>query len=197
MPSPLGHAIAGVAIAWSAEAIARRPLGFRVGSTIAVTAAALAIAPDLDWLYPPVHRMMTHSLFAAGLTVALVAIMARRLTSSPRWGVAIVCGLAYASHLLLDWLGGDTKIPAGIQLLWPFDGSWFISDVAVFRATDIGGFFRPRTIISNALAVLSEVLVLAPIAWLAIAWRRRRLTDAAGQRGRWERQTLVGDDSRS
>ena len=182
MPSPLGHAIAGVAVAWSAEAIARRPLGFRAGSTIAVTAAALAIAPDLDWLYPPVHRMMTHSLFATALAGGLTAVLARRLEPRLRWPLTVVCVLAYASHLLLDWLGGDTKIPAGIQLLWPFDSAWFISDLTVFRATDIGGFFRPRTIISNAFAVFSEVLVLAPIAFVVFAWRRRRLSADRGER---------------
>jgi membrane-bound metal-dependent hydrolase YbcI (DUF457 family) len=174
MPTPLGHALAGLAVAWSAEAVTKRPLGWRTGSTIAVTCVALAIAPDLDWLYPPVHRMMTHSLFAAALVFVLIAINAVRSLRQP-WATVLVCGVAYASHLLLDWLGGDTKIPAGVQLLWPFDHGWFISDVTVFPATDVGRFFEPRIMISNALAVLSEVAILLPIAWLALFWRRRRL----------------------
>jgi membrane-bound metal-dependent hydrolase YbcI (DUF457 family) len=174
MPSPLGHALAGLAVAWSAEAMTRMPLGWRAGSTIAVTCAALAIGPDVDWVYPPVHRMMTHSLFATGLVFALAAGIGLRRRPT-RWKTAAVCAAAYGSHLLLDWLGGDTKVPAGIQLLWPLDHKWFISDVSVFRATDIGGFFQPRVMISNALAVLGEVAVLLPLALLALFWRRRRL----------------------
>jgi inner membrane protein len=182
MPSPLGHALAGVAIAWSAEAIKRRQIDFTRGSTLAVAAAGLAVAADLDWLYPPAHRAMTHSLVAAVAAAALIAIVKRRERSADTAVVALACGLAYASHLLLDWLGGDTKIPAGIQLLWPYSNDWFISPVGVFRATDLGGFFKPWTMVSNALAVLRELLVMVPIAVAAHAWRRRRLHRLASMR---------------
>ena len=175
MPSPLGHALAGVAIAWSAEAIKRRPIDFARGSTLAVAGAGLAVAADLDWLYWPAHRAMTHSLMAAVAAAALIAIVKWRQRSAETAIVALVCGLAYGSHLLLDWLGGDTKIPAGIQLLWPFSDSWFISPVGLFRATDLGGFFKPWTMVSNALAVLRELVVMVPVAFAAHAWRQRRL----------------------
>lgn len=175
MPSPLGHALAGVAIAWSAEAITRQPLGFARGSTLAVTCAGLAIAADLDWLYPPIHRMMTHSLLASVAAGVVVAAVKRRQRSPGMLLVSAICALAYASHLLLDWLGGDTKIPAGIQLLWPFSDAWFISPYGVFRATDLGGFFQPWTMLSNLLAVLRELLLMIPVALAAHAWRQRRL----------------------
>lgn len=63
----------------------------------------------LMWIcwYPPVHRMMTHSLAAAAIT--------HHVAGRTMWSVSFVCGAAYASHLLLDWLGGDVKAPAGIQ----------------------------------------------------------------------------------
>ncbi len=178
MPTPIGHAFAGLAIAWSAEAIEKSPLRFARRTTLAGTCLGLAIFPDLDWLYPPAHRTMTHSITAV-VAAAAAVIALHWLRRSPHLAtVTIAATAAYASHLLLDWVGGDTKLPAGIQLLWPFDSGWFISPVSIFRATDIGGFFRPRTMVSNAIAVLTEVLLMVPAALLALAWRRRQVASS-------------------
>lgn len=173
MPSPLGHALAGLAIAWSAEAIRKTPVKVEPRFTLAGTCLALAIGPDLDFLYPPAHRMMTHSLLAAACVGLLLWHTHRRRDDG--WRVAMICAVAYGSHLLLDWLGGDTKRPAGIQLLWPFSLGWYISDLRVFHATDIGRFFEPRIMLSNALAVIREVLITAPFAMGAYLWRRQRI----------------------
>ena len=197
MPSPLGHAAAGVAIAWGAEAILRRPLGVRPGATVAVTCAALAICPDVDLLFLPVHRTVTHSLFATAIAGIAVAVVLRRKRRPEVWLPALVCAIAYASHLLLDWLGGDTKIPAGIQLLWPFSDRWFISHWGVFGSTDLGGFFRPRVMIANALAVLRETVLLMPIAAAAYLWRRHRLRPPSGGPERWHSSSVLPEDSRS
>jgi membrane-bound metal-dependent hydrolase YbcI (DUF457 family) len=108
----------------------------------------------------------------------LVWVVKRRDGADAAATIALACGLAFASHLLLDWLGGDTKIPAGIQALWPFSDRWFISSFGVFGATDLGGFFTTRIIISNALAVARELLVIVPLVLAVFVWRGRRLTGA-------------------
>ena len=174
MPTPLGHALMGVAIAWSAEAIRRTPIGLGARSKVAVTCAGLAVCPDLDLIYPPFHRMMTHSVIAGVLAGVIAGAALRRATRGDAWRLAILCGLAYVSHPLLDWLGGDTKIPAGVQLLWPFSDRWFMSPWQVFRPTDLGGFFTAPTILSNATAVLRELFILGPLTVAAYLWRRRR-----------------------
>ncbi len=176
MPSPLGHALAGLAIGWSADAIRRKPL--RAGSySLAAVCGALAISPDFDFLYPPFHRMATHSLTAI-VSIAIVALAwHRRTTTGARTTVVVACVLAYASHVLLDLLGGDTKVPAGIQLLWPFSDGWFISGVRVFRETYLRGFFEPSIIVSNTLAIARELLVIIPFAAVTFAWRRRSLAE--------------------
>jgi membrane-bound metal-dependent hydrolase YbcI (DUF457 family) len=141
---------------------------------LAITCAELAVAADLDFIYPPIHRMMTHSLTAVvAVTVAawLIARRADRRTAPSV--IAIVCGLAYGSHLAMDWIGGDTKLPPGIQLLWPFSDAWFISSWGVFGATSLGGFFWPETMLSNALTILRELFILGPIAFVAWSVRRR------------------------
>ena len=194
MPSPLGHALAGVAIAWTAEAIRRQPMTVEPRFTLAGACLALAVGPDLDFLYPPSHRMMTHSL-AAGLCVgATVWVLHRERRDG--WIVALICATAYGSHLLLDWLGGDTKLPAGLQLLWPFSREWFISDIHLFRATDIGGMLKPRVMLSNAVAVLLEGLIVAPCAWAAYWWRRRAVSTAARSAEDWTAASRISDNRR-
>jgi hypothetical protein len=85
-----------------------------------------------------------------------------------------LCGLAYASHLVLDWLGNDSKLPAGVQVLWPFSDTWYISSWGIFRATHLEGFFLPKTMMSNSLALLQEFVLLSPIAFSAWLLQRNR-----------------------
>jgi membrane-bound metal-dependent hydrolase YbcI (DUF457 family) len=173
MPTPIGHALAGLAIAWSAESIRRVPFGTPALSTVALTGVGLATAPDLDFIYPPVHRMMSHSITAVATVGVLAALVARRANTRAPWLFAVVSALAYASHLALDATGADVKLPAGIQLLWPFTDGWFITSWEVFRATHVQGFFTPSVMLSNGLAVLQELLILGPIVWGAWFLRSR------------------------
>jgi hypothetical protein len=80
---------------------------------------------------------MTHSITAVLVATIIAHWMTRWRTGVFNWRLALLCGAAYGSHLLLDWLDNDTKQPAGIQLLWPFSNQWFIS-VDAFPRLGIG-----------------------------------------------------------
>ncbi len=67
---------------------------------------AFGAAPDLDLLFHD-HRGPAHSLGAA----ILVALAMSLLTRNLRWGLA--AGLAWTSHVILDWLGNDSSPPIG------------------------------------------------------------------------------------
>jgi membrane-bound metal-dependent hydrolase YbcI (DUF457 family) len=170
MPSGIGHALAGVAVAWSSGLADRRQAE---SDRLAPLCAALAAAPDLDLLVPGTHRTATHSITAAVLVTIVAAAVTGQVT---RWRTAIVCGLAYASHLLLDWLGADNFPPRGIQALWPFSDRWFISDLDLFRQTARQHFFTRPIIWQNTLAVAQELAILLPI--LAVLWSIRNRTAA-------------------
>ncbi len=162
MPSPIGHALAGAAVVWTADALDRR----QSGPALLATAAVLAAAPDLDLLVPRFHRTATHSLMAVLLVFMIAAAVTGRVT---RWRIASICAAAYASHLLLDWLGADQFVPAGIQLLWPFEPQFFISGWDVFEQTERRHLFVKATIHQNLHAVAREVVIVAPVAaalWL-------------------------------
>jgi|GEM_PF-624790 len=179
MPSPIGHALAGAAVAWTSDLVAgsRNPgiadrvqQGWyrRAGGTFTLVCIALAAGPDLDLLLPGTHRTFTHSLTAAALTGIVAASVAAR-KRLPVVRVAVTCAIAYASHVLMDWLGVDNYPPRGIQALWPFSDAWFISDLDLFRQTARRQLLQPENIRTNALAVAQEIAIMLPIAaalWL-------------------------------
>ena len=177
MPSPIGHALAGIVVAWTADldpgARNRRPVSgteswyLRAGGGLTLTCAALAAAPDLD-LALTVHRTVTHSV-AAVLAVGLCAAAISARLGRPIARTALTCAAAYGSHLLLDWLGVDRYPPIGIQALWPINHEWYISGLDIFRQTARHRIFTRPVMLVNAKAVAQEIAILAPIAvalWL-------------------------------
>jgi membrane-bound metal-dependent hydrolase YbcI (DUF457 family) len=137
-----------------------------------MAAAALATLPDVDLVHSGWHRAVTHSVGAV-IGVIIVTIIATAVTGkvTPRgmWRIALVCGAAYASHLLLDWLAIDTFEPRGIRALWPFSDGWYISGYDIFRQTARRHIFSTPAMVQNVKAIAQEIAILAPLAgavWL-------------------------------
>jgi len=172
MPSPVGHALAGIAVVYTADIAQRR----RSSPRWIAVCAALAALPDLDLLVPGTHRTATHSVTAVALTFIMAAAVtgqvtrrrAGRFSSAARWRTATVCALAYATHLLLDWLGADRFPPYGIQAFWPWSDRWVISGLDVFRQTARRQFLAAPIVRQNLLAVAQELAILVPI--VAALW---------------------------
>ena len=174
MPSPFGHSLAGLAVAWAADLLpgerARRTAPAsaswyrRAGNGVTAACAVLAMAPDLDLAFTR-HRTYTHSVGA----VIIVGFFAALIATKARTRIALMCAAAYASHLLLDWVGVDLYPPFGLQVLWPFDSGWYISGLDLFRQTRREQLFTWLVIEENLLAIAQEVAILLPIAvalWL-------------------------------
>jgi membrane-bound metal-dependent hydrolase YbcI (DUF457 family) len=184
MPSPVGHLVAGVTVAWAAQALAPprsaggalRPPDLRaapVPAFLVAVCAALALAPDVDILWAT-HRAFTHSLGAVAVAAVAAAIVAR-VRGDRVIPFALACAAAWGSHIVLDWLGHDSSPPVGLMALWPFTETYTYSGLDLFG--DVSRrYWRPREfILGNAAAVLRELLILAPPAALAF-WLRRRAT---------------------
>jgi membrane-bound metal-dependent hydrolase YbcI (DUF457 family) len=176
MPSPIGHALAGIAAAWAADLVPgdrawRTAPPFassyaRAGNGLTLACVCLAVLPDVDLVMlpfkPETHRTVTHSVGAAvvvGLAAAAMAGRARR----PVARVSLMCAAAYATHLLLDWLGADRFPPFGLQIFWPFSDGWFISGWDLFRQTARRQLMSPAIIRLNALAIAQEMAILVPM----------------------------------
>jgi hypothetical protein len=171
MPTPVGHALAGLATGWFAEAAAKQP-SRPVLSRLTIACVAAAAAPDLDILFRS-HRTYAHSIGVACLAGIIAWLIARRRSNRP-FAVAFAIALAYGSHLLLDWLGKDSAPPYGLMVLWPFSSRFYISGADLFLEVSRSYGKPEEFIVGNFKAVGWESLLLAPI--VAVAWwlRRRR-----------------------
>ncbi len=171
MPSPIGHALAGLTLGWAASPPASTP---RAAWTQAAIFAALGAAPDLDLLIGR-HRAESHSIGAAAIVATLAVVL--------RWPVArthtqawLAVFLAWFSHPMLDALGTDKAAPLGILAWWPFSRDYFLTGWDVFlpipRKWTEHGFVWQVT-----KAAIRETLILAPIAAVTL-WARTRFRTA-------------------
>ena len=138
---------------------------------------ALGLAPDLDLLFG-IHSGPTHGIGAAALAASVAWFpLDRGRTTSERLRLALACALAYASHILLDWLGTDSSPPIGIMALWPFSQAHFESSLhlfpAVSRRIHQPELFWPQ----NVKALLWEVGILGPVLAGIVTWRRSFVSD--------------------
>jgi hypothetical protein len=176
MPSPVGHLVAGVTIAWIAEALPslrhHRPPASALRAAVTplvLTCAAIALAPDLDILFSS-HRTITHSVGALGLVVAAAALAAG-WRGWPVLGTTLACGMALGSHICLDWLGHDSSSPAGLMALWPFSDAYYISGIDLFADVSRRYWKPEEFIVKNAWSVGREIVILLPVA--ALGWLLR------------------------
>ena len=173
MPSPVGHALAGVAAGWL---IAGAPRTFRDrdGLKEAAVFAALGMLPDMDLLLG-MHSGPTHSIGAAAL-VGAVALATAAARAFPRPGrFAVACLAAYGSHVLLDWLGTDASPPLGIMALWPFSRAYYESDLHVFMAISRRYYQGWTFVEQNLRAIAWELVILLPILAAVSRLRARSL----------------------
>jgi inner membrane protein len=184
MPTPIGHALGAFAAGWLvAGPPSRSPDGHAglratgwservrrfVGSATTTRAAiiiALGVVADLDLLFG-IHSGYTHSVGAAALAALGVAALVRTARLRMAWASAA----AYLSHVALDIQTQDTSAPLGVMALWPFSTRYFYSGLDLFFAVD-RRYWLPGFWVRDLKAVAWEVLLLAPLAWLA--WRVRR-----------------------
>jgi membrane-bound metal-dependent hydrolase YbcI (DUF457 family) len=186
MPSPIGHTLAGLAIAWFTDRPARptpaaRPWNPAL-SAFAVACVLVSVLPDADLLYPPIHRTVTHSIGATILVIIIAAAVTGKVTPGTAWRTAAILGAAHASHILLDWLGTDRFPPAGLQALWPFSDRFYISGWDLFPPTERRHLLSWTTIVVNLNAAAREVVLIGPVtllAWLVMRRRRTRVPISA------------------
>jgi inner membrane protein len=167
----MGHAIGGAAVGWLVSRRHAADSKPRAAVSRSTLFAALGVAPDLDLLFGT-HSTYSHSVGAAGLA-GLIALTASR-THDLRF--ALACAAAWASHILLDWLGADSTPPLGIMALWPFTREFYQSPWPVFMAIS-RRYWLPEFYAYNAVAVLREIAILGPLAVFVWWWKGRPTTN--------------------
>ena len=194
MPSPIGHALAGAAIAWTLGGTSSPggSTGRFTNWKLPVVCAVCAALPDIDLLYMPTHRTATHSVPVAVLLTILAVVVTGWVNPIRDWAgrrfgvrtqtfvVGLACGLAWSSHILLDWLGADANPPYGVQAFWPFSGTWFHSGVDVFPGTQRRNPLSASAMLINLQAAIWETALMGSVA-AAAWWFRPRNLDRKGR----------------
>ena len=172
MPTPLAHALAGTAVYLSSRGDRRRE--DLVLFAAAVVAACFA---DLDFglnflTGANYHHYFTHSVaFASLFTIGAYFFSRLSKRVAPGWD-ALILGLSYLTHILLDIFSKDTSAPYGLELWWPFSDVFTIAPFTVFD--DIWRGTLPKLLsLHNWLAVAREVVIVGPVV-LLFWWRRRQ-----------------------
>lgn len=168
MPSPVGHALAGLATGWL---IRGNRFNDPDGRREALLFAGLGTLADFDLLFG-MHSGPTHGIGAAVLAGAFAWLPSMATTARARMVLAVACVLAYASHTVLDWLGSDTSPPIGIMALWPFSREYYESSLHVFMAVSRRIWQPERFWMQNLIALARELLILVP-PLVVIGWLRR------------------------
>jgi membrane-bound metal-dependent hydrolase YbcI (DUF457 family) len=174
MPTPVGHALAGIA----AGSLYTKPPPLTTAWKDIAIFAILGQIPDLDFI-PGIlmgkpdywHHGASHSIFAALAVGLIFYIYGRTRGEGRRWG--LMAFWVVFSHVFLDAINEDTSPPHGIPLFWPVSNEYFLI-YPLFM--DVWRYPPWReTIIHNVLAVGLELIVLGPIALVSVWWRRRRI----------------------
>jgi membrane-bound metal-dependent hydrolase YbcI (DUF457 family) len=139
-----------------------------------------ALAPDLDLLFRFVdgknhHNHETHSLTAAILAGLLAAAVLRALQVARASALGLATGLAWTTHVVLDFLNRDTNPPIGIMALWPWSDDFYKVPWPIFL--DIGRRLDVETLVHNLVAAAWEGVVLVPVLWAALRYRAWKLTE--------------------
>lgn len=186
MPTPVGHSLAGIAVALAGErGRRRRDLRGFLTSPTTVLCVALATLPDVDLLFPEFHRTATHSATVTAVVAIVAAAMTARAPSGATgtretsrriaWSLVVIYAAAHASHLLLDWLNCDPSDRPGIQALWPFSDRWFSSGWCVFPGEERRHIFTVAAMVRNLTVLAWELGILGPVVvalwWLKQGWR--------------------------
>jgi inner membrane protein len=180
MATPVGHSLAGYLVfGWSDETQGPHKVRWLLLYICLANAADLDFLPGILLGRPSLyHQGVSHSLgFALVVSLAVAGICRH-------WGksfaaIFALSWTAYASHLVIDFLGSDTRPPYGIPILWPLSGAYCISPVPVFWGVHHAGaaagsmlewlstLFHPY----NLGAIALEVVLLLPFVVLRL-WRR-------------------------
>jgi membrane-bound metal-dependent hydrolase YbcI (DUF457 family) len=172
MPTPMGHALGGLAAAFLTDSTAARS---RLTPALLGAAAVVATLPDLDLLVGS-HRTYTHSV-GAMLLIGLVSWLIFRARSTRAARAAIIVMAAYGSHLLLDWTGTDTSNPPGLMIAWPLSSAFYISGLNVFGQVSRRYWLPQEFIAGNMVSFAREMAVIVPMLFIAwTLWSTRTLT---------------------
>jgi inner membrane protein len=172
MPTPVAHSLVGASLV---AAVLPRA-GRRRFWVPLVVGALLANAADLDFFLVVIFRSRAwHRGFTHSLTFALIVFLCFLLAlGRARAREVVAFGLAYASHVLLDF--ATTKAGGGLELFWPFSPDRF--GLRWWGLSEIPSRLPPAEILKS---LSLEFVLFAPPLLFLILLRRGAFRRAAAR----------------
>ena len=183
MSSPFGHSLAGYIIA----AFISKTFLVREIRTIFLF-VFIAIAPDFDFI-PGIligipnyfHHGISHS-FGVGALVSVMLVIISRVKKKQSEKKFLLYFSIYCSHLFLDYISLDGRLPLGIPVFWPFSNKYYISPYLILppimhSAQDnatLGQFLNGVFSIHNLYVILLETIVMSPVIAVLVIVRLRQ-----------------------
>lgn len=171
MPTPIGHALAGLTIASAVRRSGRRfPSGYYVG------AAVLACLPDAELLVSLTTRYDLHHGPLHTVTFPFIAGVAAALIARGTWRArASWFGLVFAligSHVLLDLMRA-THPASQLEVFWPFSERRVSLPIHVFyHAPSFDEVATPRGFRLLMTNLTAEIAVLGTLLLVTKFWKR-------------------------
>lgn len=182
MPTPVAHSLIGLALGM-AKALPRGGwwdlgVAIRKNAGFLVLAVFLANAPDLDYVpgilagaFNSYHHYYTHTLGWSFLVALGVWCCWKAFRPSLDGTMLLWLWLLPLSHLIADYVTPDTRAPYGIMAVWPFDDTFILSPLSLFRGVrkaSVGEMIQWH----NVVVMASEILKTLPLVVLVLAWKR-------------------------
>ncbi len=172
MPSPIAHSVTGFVIFRLFSKDKQVALLGENGLYTSFVAIFLSNVPDLDFIPQLLtgekyHHGLTHSITFTVLFAVVVGSIGCLFRKQIFKRLFFLTLIVYGSHLLMDFFTEGGK---GIQLLWPFAESFFISPISVFPgAHHSKGVFDLSHLLFTSFESCYTAFLLAGL-WI---WKKR------------------------
>ena len=169
MATPIGHLLAGAAIGTLMARGSNLPRAIFIGGLAAIAADFDFIPGMLIGNPGRFHHAQSHSITFA----VLIGIIAGLIATESRLRWALLIGLGYGSHLILDLLTFDDSAPQGIPIFWPFVRDVFQSPITLFPNVAWGS--RSLITAQNLDLLIRELGFIGSLFIGALCYMRGRL----------------------
>lgn len=164
MPTPIGHALVGLAVFAQLK-----PPQYRFSFLTIVLIAFASVFPDLDFIPGFIvgepnkfHRDISHSVGFLGLLLIIIFSFERFILKKDKATFSLWFFIFFSLHIITDYFSADTRLPFGQPIFWPISENYYMSKFSIFldiqRSPALNEFIPSLFSKHNFTAIFIEVI---------------------------------------